>query len=75
MRKDQIEATKQEAIELLKANVSNQINNKFWTLIAEELGIHSSIISGLKTGTRIMTLERALEIIDAVPRVLEKVRK
>lgn len=29
MRKDQIEATKQEAIELLKANVSNQINNKF----------------------------------------------
>lgn len=75
MNKKQIEATKQEAIELLKANVSNQINNKFWTLIAEELGIHSSIISGLKTGTRIMTLERALEIIDAVPRVLEKIRK
>lgn len=48
MRKDQIEATKQEAIELLKANVSNQINNKFGILISEELGINSSIISGIK---------------------------
>lgn len=75
MRKDQIEATKQEAIELLKANVSNQINNKFWTLIAEELGVHSSIISGIKNWNRVMSLERAIRIIDAVPRVLEKIKK
>lgn len=37
MRKEQIEATKQKAIDLLKSNVSNQTNNGFGTLMAEAI--------------------------------------
>jgi len=71
MRKDQIEATKQKAIKLLQENISKQQKNGFWGFMAQELGVTQAVITRIKDGTRPLTLERAMQIIEAVPRILK----
>ena len=75
MRKDQIEATKQKAIKLLQENISKQQKNGFWGFMAEELGVTQGVITRIKDGTRPLTLERAMQIIESVPKILKKMAK
>ena len=75
MRKDQIEATKQKAIKLLQENISKQQKNGFWGFMAKELGVTQGVITRIKDGARPLTLERAMQIIEAVPKILKKMEK
>ena len=72
MRKEQIDKTKQQAITLLKTHLPDErTNDGFGTLLAESIGVQNAILTGLKNGSRNMTLEKALTIINAVPKVLK----
>ena len=72
MRKEQIEATKIKAINLLKQHIPDErTNDGFGTFLAEALGSYPAVITRLKKWEQNMTLEKALEIINIIPRALK----